>query len=66
MIKDEIFCYIRDNFNLDYMSASTLVWNIVSLIVDEVGNKDDRISFASDLLEGLGLEDEELTQLFDY
>lgn len=64
MIKDEIFCYIRDNFNLDDMAASTLVWNIVSLLVDEVQNKDDRISFAEDLLDGLGLNDKELAQLF--
>lgn len=66
MIKEEIFNYIRDNFNLDYTSAGMLVWNIISFIVDEVQNVDDRVSFASDLLDGLGLEDEELTSLLSF
>lgn len=66
MIKEEIFNYIRDNFNLDHISAGTLVWNIISFIVDEVQNVDDRVSFAEDLLDGLGLEDDELKSLFSF
>lgn len=66
MIKEEIFNYIRDNFNLDFIAAGTLVWNIISLLVDEVQNVDDRVSFARDLLDGLALEDEELKNLFSF
>lgn len=64
MIKDEIFCYIRDNFTLDGAAASRLMWDIISLLVDEVQNEDDRVSFAKDLMDGMGLEDSELRYLF--
>lgn len=66
MITEEIYNYIRDNFSLDDMCAGTLVWNIVQFIVSEVQNVDDRISFAGDLLDGLGLTDEELKSLFSF
>lgn len=66
MIKEEIYNYIKDNFDLDLVCAGMFVWNIVALIVDEVQNVDDRISFAGDLLDGLGLTDEELKNLFSF
>ena len=61
---EEIFNYIRDNFNLDRVPASTLVWNIIEYLVDEVQDAEDRADFAGDLLDGLGLEEDELEALF--
>lgn len=63
---EEIFNYIRDNFNMDDSSALSLVWNIVSILVNEVENVDDRISFAADLLDGLGLRESEIKALFKF
>lgn len=59
---EKFFNYVRDNFELDGLMAGTLLWNILAAIEAWTTNEDEQYSMVCDLLDGIGLTDEEIKE----
>lgn len=61
MDKDVFMCWLQENFNLDGGSAFRLIYNILNYT--EQFSKDEHYGILTELLDGIGLSDNEIKEI---
>lgn len=64
-MKEKFWEYIRDNFNLD-TDGGRMVRNIIDWVWEQSMDKEDTVKSLMCLLDGIGIEEEEIEQFVNW